>query len=245
MHGVAGTSTAEDTNCWLGGFSGFQPSSQREVGCADASCSGEVSPFDTLEVFLASGVLAWSSEQHKDKTDPTYATLNYVSWPSPGAGKIGYAFEDSPRFYAPPWGPTPIPSGAKVEPNLVATNGYDFTNNVKGDTYIFSFRGQMPRISPHGMRPRDFLTLTGPIPLLPDYAYGTWFTYWHQYSEDEAKGEVQRWNDDKLPIDIWALDMNWRNSSAMMETSKRVMSTATITQHWPIPRLCQQWHGVV
>ena len=48
--------------------------------------------------------------------------------------------------------------------------------------------------------------------MLPDYAYGTWFTYWHQYSEDEAKGEVQRWNDDKLPIDIWALDMNWRNS---------------------------------
>ena len=57
-----------------------------------------------------------------------------------------------------------------------------------------------------------FLKLTGPVPLLPDYAYGTWFTYWHQYTEDEAKGEIERWNTDDLPLDIWALDMNWRNS---------------------------------
>jgi hypothetical protein len=227
----AGTSETaeEDTNCWLlNSFSGFQPSSQREVGCGDATCAGAVSPLDTLEVFLADGTLAWSSANNGKNTDDddNAAPLNYVSWPAPGAGKIGYAFEDSPRFYAPPWGPTPIPSGAKVDPKLVPTNGYDFTNNVKGDTYIFLFPNTGTSADAaaaattttttdlsawHASR-RDFLTLTGPIPLLPDYAYGTWFTYWHQYSEDEAKGEVQRWNDDKLPIDLWALDMNWRNS---------------------------------
>lgn len=49
--------------------------------------------------------------------------------------------------------------------------------------------------------------LAGPTPLLPDYAYGTWFTYWHQYTEAEAKGEVERWQSDQLPLDIWALDM--------------------------------------
>ena len=41
---------------------------------------------------------------------------------------------------------------------------------------------------------------------------GTWFTWWHPYSEDEAKGEVERWQTDKLPLDVWALDMNWRDS---------------------------------
>ena len=63
-----------------------------------------------------------------------------------------------------------------------------------------------------GLRPQrgcgwSPLQLAGPTPLLPDYSYGTWFTYWHQYSEDEAKGEVERWETDRLPLDIWALDM--------------------------------------
>lgn len=43
-------------------------------------------------------------------------------------------------------------------------------------------------------------------------AFGTWFTFWSQYTEDEAKGEVARWRNDDLPIDIWALDMNWRDT---------------------------------
>ena len=30
-----------------------------------------------------------------------------------------------------------IPADAKVEPALVPTNGYDFTNNVNGDAYVF------------------------------------------------------------------------------------------------------------
>ena len=195
----AGTSVAEDTNCWLlNSFSGFQPSSQREVGCGDATCAGAVSPFDTLEVFLSDGTLAWSSQNdNNEDASGSAAPLNYVSWPAPGSGKTGYAFEDSPRFYAPPWGPTPMPSDAKVDPKLVATNGYDFTNNVKGDMYVFLFPGKtsggITDLSSWHASRRDFLTLTGPIPLLPDYAYGTWFTYWHQYSFDDAKSNVSRW----------------------------------------------------
>ena len=50
------------------------------------------------------------------------------------------------------------------------------------------------------------------IKVLPDFAFGTWFTWWHQYTEDEAKGEVTKWSDLKLPLDVWGLDMNWRNS---------------------------------
>jgi hypothetical protein len=56
----------------------------------------------------------------------------------------------------------------------------------------------------------EFITLTGPTPVLPDFAFGTWFTWWHPYTEVEAKSEVERWETDKLPIDVWALDMNWR-----------------------------------
>ena len=58
----------------------------------------------------------------------------------------------------------------------------------------------------------EFVKLAGPTPVLPDFAFGTWFTWWDTYTETQAKSEVMRWKDDSLPIDVWALDMNWRNS---------------------------------
>ena len=100
--------------------------------------------------------------------------------------------------------------GVQVDPALVATNGYDFRNNVDGDTYIFLLGDDIDDW--HNAR-REFVTVAGPTPVLPDYAFGTWFTWWHSYTEDEAKGEVERWGTDNLPIDIWALDMNWRNTT--------------------------------
>ena len=30
----------------------------------------------------------------------------------------------------------------------------------------------------------------------------------------EAKEDVARWAAGELPLDVWALDMNWRNTSA-------------------------------
>jgi len=60
---------------------------------------------------------------------------------------------------------------------------------------------------------REFVKVAGPTPVLPDYAFGTWFTWWHSYTQDEAVSEVERWGTDNLPIDIWALDMNWRNTT--------------------------------
>ena len=58
------------------------------------------------------------------------------------------------------------------------------------------------------------MALAGATPLLPNWAYGTWFTWWHQYTEAEAKDDVARWAAGQLPVDVWALDMNWRNTSA-------------------------------
>jgi len=121
-----------------------------------------------------------------------------------------YALVDYPRFFAPEWGPTPIPTDATVDPKLVATNGYDFTNNVNGDVYIFLLGDDL--MSWNNAR-AEFVQLAGPCPVLPDFAFGTWFTWWHSYTEGEAKSEVERWKSDRLPIDVWALDMNWRNTS--------------------------------
>ena len=85
------------------------------------------------------------------------------------------------------------------------TNGYDFRNSVghvtededgrrvldfAGDTYIFLLGDTLP--SWQASR-AEFVKLAGPTPVLPDFAWGTWFTYWHQYSFDDAKSNVSRW----------------------------------------------------
>ena len=147
-----------------------------------------------MNVTSPSGQLLWST------ADLSSVEQN-LNWPAPVTA-AAYALKDYPRFFSPPWGPTPIPASAKVDPSLVGTNGYDFNNNVDGDTYIFLLGSDIDGW--HAAR-SEFVALAGPTPVLPDYAFGTWFTYWHQYTEDEAKGEVKRWKSDDLPLDIWAL----------------------------------------
>ena len=53
-----------------------------------------------------------------------------------------------------------------MPPAAVATNGYDFSNSVDGDTYIFLLGDSLDGW--YEAR-KDFLLLTGPTPLLPDF----------------------------------------------------------------------------
>ena len=82
---------------------------------------------------------------------------------------------DFPRFFVPAWGPVPQPAFSQS-----ATNGYDFTNNQNGDQYIFLLGSTLPEW--HASR-AEFVRLAGPTPLLPDIAYGTWFTWYLWKSE--------------------------------------------------------------
>ena len=82
----------------------------------------------------------------------------------------------------------------------MATNGYDFTNDVDGDAYIFLLGDDLDGW--WGSR-EEFLTLTGPTPLLPDFAYGVWYTWYVLYTEERAKHEVGNWTQIKLPLDVY------------------------------------------
>ena len=133
------------------------------------------------------------------------STRNLLHWPAPLKAEA-YALEDRPRFVPPLWAPEPAPAGAAHQ----ATSGYDFENQVKGDVYVFLLGD---RLSEWWDSRAEFLSLTGPTPLLPDYAYGTWYTRWHQYNETAVKAEINCWNAGKFPLDVWGLDMNWRRTN--------------------------------
>ena len=59
---------------------------------------------------------------------------------------------------------------------------------------------------------KHFIKLTGPSPVLPDWAFGVWYTRWYPYNESFAKSEISNWTTHNLPLDVWGLDMNWRNT---------------------------------
>ena len=193
---------------WLGtsAYDVFVPSGAAPgTGCAGPTCTSTLS---AATVAAPDGKLLYKGAN--TFTNASQVAANHLHWPSP-LDAPSYAFNDFPRFTAPAWGPTPIPRDAKVPAELVATNGYDFTNNVDGDTYVFllgdSLEGWWKGRA-------DFMTLTGPTPLLPDFAYGIWYTWYVVYTEQRAKDEVGNWTDAKFPLDVWGLDMNWRNVGA-------------------------------
>ena len=152
------------------------------------------------------GTCFWDKDDQEceslDQTRP-----NLLHWPSPLERKA-YALVDYPRFFVPEWDLMPAPK--TVSADLKDTNGFDFTNNVDGDTYIFLLGDD---IASYTASRGEFIQLAGPCPVLPDYAFGSWFTWWHPFTMEGGKSNVTYWQDNKLPLDVWALDMNWRNTS--------------------------------
>lgn len=190
-NGSRTSSPQSQANCWpINGYAGVaSDATDRQFGCTEAGCT---SPVTAVKVTDPAGNTLWSW------AGPP-SNLNYLHWPDPTTTPA-YAITDYPRFFAPAWGPAPPPANASIPPELQATNGYDFRNSQNGDMYIFLLGTELA--SWHAAR-KDFITLTGPTPLLPDFAFGTWFTWWHSYTQAEAVSDVLRWEADKLPIDVW------------------------------------------
>ena len=95
----------------------------RDLGCSSRA-RPPAPPAAHRSPFTARGALPDTDAAR----DPDTPAENLLHFPSPLAQK-GYALVDWPRFYAPPWGAAPMPKGTPS-----TTNGYDFENNVFGDT---------------------------------------------------------------------------------------------------------------
>jgi len=203
--GVPGANSRDvpGANCWpLASFESTTASPGRLLGCPTGrACALSGTPAFTLRGL--DGALLFNS------TAEVGHSSNLLHLPAP-LEQSTYALVDFPRFYAPPWGATPIPDAAAVDPALISTNGYDFRTNVNGDTYVLL---GLDTLDGYNAARAELSTLIGSCPLLPDFAFGTWFTWWHSYTEAEAKDDVAQWERLELPIDVWALDMNWRNTS--------------------------------
>ena len=71
------------------------------------------------------------------------------------------------------------------------------------DLYLFAygwdFKGAL----------RDFYHLSGPVPPVPRYALGNWWSRYYSYTEKTYKALIERFEAEKVPLSVAVLDMNW------------------------------------
>ncbi len=71
------------------------------------------------------------------------------------------------------------------------------------DTYLFAYREH------HIDCLRDFLTLSGKLPMLPRYALGNWWSRYHDYTDEEYKDVINGFLNRGIPLSVGVLDVDW------------------------------------
>eukprot|EP01043_Picozoa_sp_COSAG02_P041866 COSAG02_NODE_3510_length_6633_cov_16.397766_4_plen_767_part_00 len=201
----------EHTNCALNLGYGETHIGGETFGCPRRGCAAAWSgrwqggdlgrSFRQPPLSLHASVFSVATGELLGSSDHASAPLDF---PSPSAIPGVFSVQDSPRFLVPRGGA--IPQSHLTDQNLQNTSGYDIRNDAD-DIYLFIPSGNYTRLK------RDFIALTGRVPRLPDWAFGTWFTEWHNYSQVVAEEEMLRWRSEKLPLSVWGLDVNWRNNA--------------------------------
>ena len=107
----------------------------------------------------------------------------------------------------------------KLNPGILSRSGVSIMDDSKSllldhqgqiharvacsDRYYFAYGHQYRR------QLRDFFRLTGPVPLIPKFALGNWWSRYKAYTQEEYRGLMQKFLDKKLPITVATIDMDW------------------------------------
>lgn len=71
------------------------------------------------------------------------------------------------------------------------------------DLYFFAYGHDYRRCL------RDFFRLTGPVPLIPKYALGNWWSRYKAYTQEEYRQLMKEFIRRDLPITVATIDMDW------------------------------------
>jgi alpha-glucosidase (family GH31 glycosyl hydrolase) len=62
----------------------------------------------------------------------------------------------------------------------------------------------------------DYVRIAGRIPLPPQFAFGTWWSRYWAYSDQELDSIVQGFRDNRLPLDVLVIDMDWHLNKSQL-----------------------------
>ena len=87
---------------------------------------------------------------------------------------------------------------------IIAENGRILPRKVKStDRYYFCYGHRYIEAV------RDYFRLTGMPPLIPRFALGNWWSRYKAYTAQEYMALMQRFIDEKIPITVATIDMDW------------------------------------
>jgi alpha-glucosidase (family GH31 glycosyl hydrolase) len=77
----------------------------------------------------------------------------------------------------------------------------------------------------------DFTLIAGKIPLPPKFVFGTWWSRYWNYTDEELKDLINQFNTFNVPLDVLVVDMDWHHTQPeKMEWDK--LDQAGITLGW-------------
>lgn len=120
--------------------------------------------------------------------------------PAPAQMPDAFVVADSARIVPPPWGATPPPKEKAGD----SQSGWD-TGNDAPDIYVF-----IPGKGGYEQLRRDFLKLTGSVPLPPLFTFGLMHSRYHPYSDREALEVIDTYRKKRIPLDLFVVDTDWR-----------------------------------
>ena len=86
---------------------------------------------------------------------------------------------------------------------LLDTDGTILPREACRDLYFFAY-GHDYRLAL-----KDFFRLTGPVPLIPKFALGNWWSRYKAYTQEEYRDLMQEFIRRELPITVATIDMDW------------------------------------
>ena len=114
---------------------------------------------------------------------------------------------------------------------LLLENGEIIPRAIKAsDCYIFAC-GKDYR---QGIR--DFYRIAGPVPLVPRFALGVWWSRYRAYTQREYLELMQRFEDEGIPLTVATVDMDWHwtdlNARFGTQYKRKMMVENTCTGGW-------------
>jgi len=87
----------------------------------------------------------------------------------------------------------------------------------------------------------DFYQLTGKTPMLPRYALGNWWSRFHQYTENEYKSLIHRFEEEKIPLSVAIIDMDWHITKVSPEYGSGWTGYTWNKTLFPDPKRFMKW----
>jgi hypothetical protein len=183
-----------DTDRAILSVSREEPHAQALI-CADRSADSVQEFIASLELRIA-GRSVWSTAE-----DTALASLppEPDQLPRPSEAADVWALHDIPRVVPPQWGALPPPEASRDDP----TSGWRIEEDAF-DVYLFLYSADRAALR------RDFIALTGRIPVPPLWTFGLWTSRYYPYTEESALDVIDRYRELDIPLDVFVLDTDWR-----------------------------------